>query len=429
MTNISRRTFSGLLGAAGAASALGLAGCASGGGAAGPHVVVVGGGFGGATVAKYIRRHDPSVRVTLIEPNKTFYTCPFSNAVVAGFKDMGYIARTYDTLASKYGVKVVHESVVGVDPAAKKVTTSGGTVIGYDRLVMSPGIDFKWGAVPGYDEAAAEIMPHAWKAGPQTALLRNQLESMADGGVVIIAPPANPYRCPPGPYERAGLIAWYLKKNKPKSKVLILDPKDDFAKRKLFEEGWEKAYDGMVEWVPGSKNGKVAKVDAKAMVLETDFDKHKGAVVNFIPPQQAGAIAFRAGLTDASGFCPVDRTTFESTLQKGIHVIGDACIADAMPKSGYSASSQGKVAAAAVVALLNGQPVAKASFINTCYSLVAPDYGISVAAVYEVGADGKIGGIKGSGGVSPAGANYQFRKKEADFAEGWYASIAQDTWG
>lgn len=426
MTKLTRRTFNGLLGTAGLVSAFGISGCANG--PAGPHVVVVGGGFGGATAAKYIRRRDPNMRVTLIESSKVFHTCPFSNAVLAGFKDMAYITKSYDRLASAHGVNVVNDTVVAIDPAKKTVTTKGGATFTYDRCIVSPGIDFKWGALPGYDQAASEIMPHAWKAGAQTALLRKQLEAMPDGGVFVISSPGNPYRCPPGPYERAGLVAWYFKQKKPKSKILILDSKDAFAKQKLFMEGWDKAYGEMIEWVPANKNGKVMKVDAKGMIVETDFDKHKASVANVIPPQQAGAIAFAAGLTDDSGFCPIDPVTFESTRQKGIHVIGDACIAGAMPKSGYSASSQGKVAAAAVIDLLNGRKPVAPSFINTCYSLIAPDYGISVAAVYEV-ADGKIAGVKGSGGVSPAGANYQFRKKEADFAEGWYASVSQDCWG
>lgn len=428
MTKITRRSFSGLLGTAGLVSAFGTAGWAAAPKKKGPHVVVVGGGFGGATAAKYIRRRDPNIRVTLIEGNTSFHTCPFSNAVLAGIKDMAYITRTYDRLASVHGVKVVHDTVTAIDPVKKTVTTKGGANLTYDRCVVSPGVDFKWDALPGYDEAASDYMPHAWKAGMQTVLLRKQLEAMPNGGVFVIAPPANPFRCPPGPYERASLVAWYFKQHKPKSKVLILDAKDAFSKQKLFLEGWEKAYGEMIEWVPAAKNGKVTRVDAKEMLLETDFDKHKVSVANVIPPQKAGAIAFAAGLTNDSGFCPVDPATFESARQKGIHVIGDACVAGEMPKSGYSASSQAKVAAAAVVDLLNGRQPATPSFINTCYSLIAPDYGISVANVYEV-ADGKIIGVKNTGGVSPTGANHQFRKKEADFAEGWYASISQDSWG
>ena len=423
MTNISRRTFTGLLGAAGALTlAGGLSACSSG-----PRVVVVGGGFGGATAAKYLKRYDPNLDVTLIEAEPTHFTCPFSNTVLTGMNDISYIERKFDKLTSMYGVKVFTDTVVAIDPVTKVVKTAGGKTFEYDRLIVSPGIDFKWNAIEGYDAAAAEIMPHAWKAGSQTLLLKKQLEAMPNGGLVVIAPPGNPFRCPPGPYERASLIAGYLKRNKPKSKLLILDAKDAFAKDKLFKEGWEKMYDDIIEWVPAAKNGKVTKVNAKDGTVETDFEKFKPAVANIIPPQSAGQIAISAGLADKSGFCPVDPNTFESTLAKNVHVIGDAAIAGDMPKSGYSASSQAKVCAAAIIALLKGEKPLPLSAINTCYSLVAPDYGISVAAVFAV-KDGKIASVPGSGGVSPLGANYQFRKKEADFAVGWYQSICQDSW-
>ena len=423
MTNISRRTFNGLVGAAGVLSMAGtLSACTSG-----PKVVVIGGGFGGATAAKYLKRYDPNLDVTLIDAGKSHFTCPFSNTVIGGLNDMSYIERKFDVLANKHGVKVYTDMVVAIDGAAKVVKTQGGKTFEYDRLVVSPGIDMKWNAIEGYDQAAAEKMPHAWQAGPQTMLLRKQLEAMPAGGLVVIAAPGNPFRCPPGPYERASLIAGYLKRNKPKSKLLILDSKDAFAKDKLFKEGWEKLYDDIIEWVPASKNGKVAKVSAKDGVVETDFEKFKPSVANIIPPQQAGKIAITAGLADKSGFCPIDPNTFESTMVKGIYVIGDAAIAGAMPKSGYSASSQAKVAAAAIVATLRGEKPGTMSAINTCYSLLAPDYGISVAAVFNV-KDNKIASIPGSGGVSPMGANYQFRKKEADFAVGWYQSVCQDSW-
>jgi sulfide dehydrogenase [flavocytochrome c] flavoprotein subunit len=423
MTNISRRTFNGLLGAAGVLSMAGTLSACSGG----PKVVVIGGGFGGATAAKYLKRYDPSLDVTLIDADKSHFTCPFSNTVIAGMNDMAYIERKFDVLVNKHGVKVHTDMVVAIDGAAKVVKTKSGQSFPYDRLIVSPGIDFKWNAIEGYDEAASHIMPHAWKAGPQTVLLRKQLEAMPAGGLVVISAPGNPFRCPPGPYERASLIAGYLKKHKPKSKLMILDSKDAFAKDKLFKEGWEKLYDDIIEWVPAAKNGKVTKVNAKEGVVETDFEKFKPAVSNIIPPQTAGKIALDAGLADKSGFCPVDPNTFESTLVKGVHVIGDAAIAGEMPKSGYSASSQAKVAAAAIIAMIRGEKPGEMSAINTCYSLLAADYGISVAAVFAV-QDGKIAGIKGSGGVSPMGANYQFRKKEADFAVGWYQSVSQDSW-
>ena len=423
MIKLSRRSFTGLVGAAGAvALAGGLSACTSG-----PRVVVVGGGFGGANAAKYLKRYDPTLDVTLIEAAPTHFTCPFSNTVIAGLNDISYIERKFDKLANLYGIKVHTDTVVGIDAATKVVKTAGGRSFEYDRLVLSPGIDFKWNAIEGYDEAAAQVMPHAWKAGAQTTLLRRQLEAMDNGGLVVIAAPGNPFRCPPGPYERASLIANYIKRHKPKSKLLILDAKDAFAKDRLFKEGWEKAYDDIIEWVPAAKNGKVTKVNAKDGSVETDFEKFKPAVANIIPPQTAGHIALTAGLADKSGFCPVDPNTFESTLAKNVHIIGDAAIAGAMPKSAFSASSQAKVCAAAIVALFKGEKPLPLSAINTCYSLVAPDYGISVAAVFEV-KDGQIATVPRSGGVSPLGASYQFRKKESDFASGWYQSICQDTW-
>jgi sulfide dehydrogenase [flavocytochrome c] flavoprotein subunit len=423
MTKISRRTFNGLLGAAGAVSAFGITGCGEA-----DRVVVVGGGFGGATAAKYLKRYNPSLDVTLIDEQKSHFTCPFSNTVLAGMNPMSFIERKFDALTSKYGVKVVNAHVSMIDGEAKKVVTADGQSFPFEKCIVSPGIDFKWGALAGYDEAASHIMPHAWKAGPQTVLLHKQLEAMPDGGHVIISSPANPFRCPPGPYERASLIAHYIKTKKPKSKVIILDSKDDFAKSGLFKEGWEKLYEKHLEWVPAAKGGKVMSVDAKAGVVATDFDKFKPSVANIIPPQSAGMIAIKSGLTNETGFCPINPNTFESTKVKNVHVIGDACIAGEMPKSGYAASSQAKVAAAAIVASLHGKDPVPFSAINTCYSLLNPEYGISVAGVYTV-AEGKIVGIKGSGGVSPKGANAQFRKKESDFASGWYASISQDTWG
>ncbi len=315
-----------------------------------------------------------------------------------------------------------------IDPAARKVSLKSGSVMEYDRLVISPGIDLKWGALEGYDEAASKAMPHAWKAGPQTLLLRKQLEAMPDGGVVLIAPPANPFRCPPGPYERASMIAHYLKTNKPKSKIIILDAKEKFSKQALFMGGWEELYGEMIEWRAASAGGSVSRVDPKAMTVETEFGDEKGDVINVIPPQSAGRIAVDAGLANDKGWCPVDQQTFESTMHKNIHVISNACIAGKMPKSGYAANSQAKACAAAVAAMLKGEQPGGVSFINICYSLVAPDYGISVAAVYRL-TDKGIVGVKGAGGVSPASAPDSFRRNEAKYAAGWYDSITSDMFG
>jgi sulfide dehydrogenase [flavocytochrome c] flavoprotein subunit len=311
---------------------------------------------------------------------------------------------------------VVRGRVSTVDPDAKSITLDGGDTIAYDRLIMSPGIDFKWDAIEGYDEAAAELMPHAWKAGPQTNILRRQLEAMPDGGVVAIAPPGNPFRCPPGPYERASLIAHYLKAEKPRSKVLILDAKDSFSKQGLFQAGWAELYGDLIEWVPFSEGGNVARVDPATNTIFTDFDEHKVDVANIIPPQRSNRLVDTAGLADGGDWCPINQTTFESTIHANIHVLGDASIAGRMPKSGFSANSQAK-------------DPASPSFINTCYSLVAPDYGISVAAIYRIIDDGTIAPVAGAGGVSPSDAPASTRALEAEYARGWYASITSDMFG
>jgi hypothetical protein len=294
--------------------------------------------------------------------------------------------------------------------------------------VLAPGIDFRWDALSGYGEAAAEKMPHAWKAGPQTLLLRRQLEAMRDGGIVIIAVPANPYRCPPGPYERASLIAHHLKTNKPKSKLLILDAKGAFSKQKLFQNGWAALYPDLIEWVALSAGGKVTAADAAAMTLTTDFGTHKADVANVIPAQKAGQIAELAGVADRTGWCPIEPVSFASTLQPNIHVIGDAAIAGAMPKSAFAANAQAKVCAAAVVVLLAGGTPMPSKLINTCYSLVAPDYGISVAGVYHP-VDGKLVDVEGAGGVSPLDAPAEVRAFEASLAAGWFRTITGEVFG
>jgi len=383
-------------------------------------VVVVGGGFGGGTVARFLAQagHD----VTLVERDATFSTCPFSNTVLGGIHDMSAITFTMDGLKAA-GVKVVQGEAIGAENG--QLTLASGDPLPYDRLVLSPGVDLIWGAIPGYDEAASEIMPHAWKAGPQTTLLRSQLEAMEDGGTVIIAAPANPFRCPPGPYERASLIAHYLKAEKPKSKVLILDAKDSFSKRPLFEEAWAALYPGQIEWVPFAEGGNVTAVDPGAMTVTTDFNAYGAAVANIIPPQRAGAIAQSAGVADATGWCPVKPDTFESTLVPGIHVIGDASLAGEMPKSGFSANAQGKVVAQAIDAIFRGEAPAAPKLINTCFSLAAPDYGFTVAGVY----DATLTSVEGSGGTSPTGASDEVHAMEADYARAWYATITHQIWG
>jgi sulfide dehydrogenase [flavocytochrome c] flavoprotein subunit len=420
MNRITRRSFTAMAGAAGAAFSMpNLAFGAT------ARVAVVGGGFGGATAARYLKRLDKDLDVTLIEASRKYITCPFSNLVLGGLRDMNSITHGYEGLA-KGGVRVVHATVQGIDPAAKRLSLSTGTPINYDKLILSPGMDLNFGAIPGYDRAAAERLPHAWKAGPQTLLLKRQIEAMPNGGVVIMVCPDNPYRCPPGPYERASMIAHYLKSKKPKSKILMLDAKEGFSKQALFQDGWKQVYGNMIEWLPGKAGGKVLSVDASAMTVKTEFGDHKGAVINVIAPQRAGEIARAAGFANEAGWCPVDFDSFQSKMNPDVYVIGDASVAGAMPKSGFSANSQAKVAAIAVILALAGKKPPSPALANTCYSLVAPKYGISIANVYRVTAQGLV---SVEGGVSPAEAPALVREREASYAVGWYDSITQDMFG
>ncbi|MCB1864233.1 MAG: FAD-dependent oxidoreductase [Chromatiales bacterium] len=425
MSRINRREFVGLLGGGLLLGAAGIPLSARAGAKA--RVVVIGGGYGGATAAKYLRLYDPGIEVMLIDRDEKFISCPLSNEVLSGERAMESLTIGFDGLAAR-GVKVVHAEVGEIDAAAKRVKLGNGQTLGYDYLVVSPGVDLRWDSIAGYSETAAEIMPHAWKAGPQTLLLKKQIESMPDGGTVIIAAPPNPFRCPPGPYERAAQIALYCKHHKPRSKIMILDAKSKFSKQGLFQAGWKQHYGDMITWVSSSDDGKVLGVDTGKRIVMTEFAEHHADVANIIPAQKAGAIAARAGLVDESGWCPVDQRSFESTLHKDVFVIGDACIAGAMPKSGYAANSQGKVAAANIAARANGHSVAPPSYVNTCYSLIAPEHGISVAGVYQF-VDGKIVSVKNSGGVSPADGDTALHKREAVYAHSWYRNIVGDIWG
>jgi sulfide dehydrogenase [flavocytochrome c] flavoprotein chain len=424
MTAKNRREFLRTAAAGATAALLPLPAIAQG---AGGRVVVVGGGFAGATCARFVKRIDPRITVTLVEASPTFTACPFSNGVIAGLRDLRAQQFGYDKFAADQ-VALQMAPATAVNAQARSVTLGNGTSLPYDRLVLAPGIDIRWDGLPGYTEAAAERMPHAWKAGEQTLLLRRQLEAMEDGGTVIIASPANPFRCPPGPYERASLIAYYLKTKKPKSKLIVLDAKDAFSKQRLFQNAWKELYPGLLEWVSLSSGGKVASVDVGAMTLVTDFGRHKADVANVIPPQKAGRIAELAGVADRSGWCPIDPATFESKLQPNIHVIGDASIAGAMPKSAFSANAQAKVCAAAVAKLLASGKPEEPKLINTCYSLVAPDYGISIVGVYRP-ADGQIKEVEGSAGVSPLDAPTSTRALEATFANAWFNTITTEVFG
>ncbi|KRT54320.1 FCSD flavin-binding domain-containing protein [endosymbiont of Ridgeia piscesae] len=428
---ITRRNF---VKGAGAATAVGIIGAPTLALGASKKVVVVGGGTAGATAAKYLKMADSSIDVTLIEANKNYYTCYMSNEVLGGNRTIDSIRFGYTGLA-KHGVNVVNDIVIGIDAGARVVKTKGGKSFNYDRCIVAPGIDFKWESIEGYDAKVAEDIPHAWKAGSQTVTLRKQLEAMKDGGTVAICPPPNPFRCPPGPYERASQIADYLKRKKPKSKIIILDPKPKFSKMGLFVQGWKDLYgygtaDSMIDWQgtpKGSDDNVLKSVNAKTRTVTTGFNEVTADVLNVIPAQKAGKIAFAAGLTKGD-WCPINLHTFESTIHKNIHVIGDASIAKGMPKSGYAANSEAKVCAASVAALLSGQEPGTPAYVNTCYSIVGKDYGISVAAVYRLAEDGsKI--TKVSGGLTAKDASAETRKREVQYAYSWFQNITNDIFG
>lgn len=425
---MNRRDFVKTTGAVAAVSALGFPHLAR---ADAKKVVIVGGGTGGATAAKYLKLADSSIDVTIIEPNETYYTCYMSNEVISGERPIESLAHGYEGLKG-YGIKVVHEAATAIDPEKKLVKTSGGNEFPYEHCIVAPGISLLFDRVEGMSAAAAEQLPHAWKAGAQTRLLRAQLEAMDDGGVFVITVPRSPFRCPPGPYERASQVAMYFKEHKPKSKIVILDSNQAFSKQGLFEQGWTRMYgygtdDSMIDWRPGP-DAAIERVDTDEMLIETAFDQVKGDVINLIPPQAAAQIAIDAGLANDTGWCPIDAKTFESTQHPGIYVIGDAAIADAMPKSAYSANSQAKVAAAAIAAAFNGEEPGTPSYVNTCYSIVGKDYGISVAAVYRLSADGQgIASVEGSGGVTPMDAEDFALAREVQYAYSWYDNIVADS--
>lgn len=392
-----------------------------------PKVIVIGGGFAGASCARLIKSEDRGIDVTLLEPNETYIACPLSNAVIAGLRELKVQQFGYRGLRA-HGVDVLHRRATAVDIEKRTVNLDDGRQLPYDRLVVAPGVDLRFDAIPGYTEAAIEAMPHAWKAGEQTLLLRRQLEAMNDGGVVVMSAPANPFRCPPGPYERASLIAHYLKTHKPRSKLILLDAKDVFSKQKLFEAAWKELYPGIIEWVPLSFGGQVVRVEPATRTIVTEFATHRADVANIIPPQRAAAVAAIAGVADQTGWCPVDPVTFESKLRPGVHVLGDAIIAGGMPKSAFAANSQARACAVAVVDLLRDRTPVTPKLINTCYSLVAPDYGISIAGVYQP-ANGLLTDVPGAGGVSPLDAPRSARAQEAVYAEAWFKTITSSVFG
>ncbi|RZT05370.1 NADPH-dependent 2,4-dienoyl-CoA reductase, sulfur reductase [Duganella sp. CF402] len=407
------------------ASAL-LAGCATITGQAKPHVIVIGGGYGGATAARYVRMwSEHTIDVTLIEPNASFISCPLSNLVLGGSKQLGDLTMT---MKAQHGIRIVRDTVTSINAEKRTLALAGGTTLSYDRLIVSPGVDFMWDQLPGMlKPGAQDSILHAWKAGAQTTALRAQLQAMPDGGTYAMTIPPAPYRCPPGPYERASQIAFYFSRHKPKSKVLILDANDDVvSKGPLFKKIWKERYAGIIEYRPSFRTADVDPANRTA--ISELGDKVQADVLNVIPPQRAGSIAVQTGLANANArWCGVDFLSFESTQAKNIHVLGDAiAVAPLMPKSAHMANQHAKVCAAAVVDLLNGRaPYAHPMLTNTCYSFVSDKDVIHVASVHAYDAEKKtLLVVSGSGGVSPGATAL-----EGEYAMNWARNIWADTLG
>ncbi len=421
-SKISRRRFNTLLGAASLAT-LATPNIALG---AKPKVVVIGGGAGGATAARYVAKDsNGEIDVTLVEPNKRYYTCFFSNLYLGGFRDLASIGHGYETLAIEHGINVVHDWAISVDGAAKTVMLGSGTSLGYDRLVLSPGIDMKYDSVPGYSIEAQSRVPHGWKSGTQVQIIKAQVEALPEGGTYIMVPPPNPYRCPPGPYERVSMIAHILSQKNPTAKIIVVDPKEKFSKQGLFSEGWERHYPGMVEWIGPDIHGGIASVDTENMSVETDFDTFNADAMSVIPGQKAGAIAMNAGVTDGD-WAPIVPATMQARADESIYVLGDASVASAMPKSGFSANSQAKVAANHIRAELTGSRMFDARFANTCWSLIAPNDGVKVGARYQAGAE-SIESVESF--ISQTGESDALRKTTYEESESWYSAITEDLFG
>ena len=419
----SRRKFGFLAG--GAAAAMAMPYVSAHGHARRPRVVVVGGGAGGATAAKLLAGTG-ALDITLVEPKKTYVTCFFSNQYIAGLRTLESLSHGYGALAGRYGIALVHERAAGIDPVAKSVTLAGGATLEYDRLIVSPGIDFRAGAIEGYDAAAAGIMPHAWRAGPQSVLLRRQLEAMEDGGEFLIAPPAKPYRCTTAPYERASLAAHYFTGRKPNCRIVILDAKDDFPLQDQFEDGWNRFYPGMIEVLPGEFSGGVRAVKPGSMEVVSDDEIFHPAVANIIPPQTAGRIALDSGLADETGWCPVEAVGFESRLAPGVHVIGDAANAAPMPKAAYSARRQAGSCAAAVARALTGSTAGAPGLGGACWSYLTPDNAVRERAAFAV-RDGVLARTELD--ISPVDEIDEIRNKAAGAGADWYRAITTGMFG
>ncbi len=419
---LDRRTFLGTTAAASVALAAPMV-LAQGSGK--PRVVVIGGGAGGATAARYLAKDSKGeIDVTLVEPTRTYFTCFFSNLYLGGFKEIDDLGHSYGGLAAS-GVNVVHDWAVGVDRDNKTVSLAGGASLKYDKLVLSPGIDFVDMSVPGWDVSAQNAMPHAYKAGSQTELLKAQLMAMPEGGVFAMVAPPNPYRCPPGPYERISMVAHYLKNNNPTAKIIVADPKPKFSKMALFQEGWNKHYAGMVDRIGPDFGGDIVEVDANAMTVSIDGEVTNVDVCNVIPAMKAGRIAEIAGVTEGN-WAPVNAADMSSKADADVYVLGDASQQGDMPKSGFSANSQAKVCAMAIRGALTGSNVFPAKFSNTCWSLIATNDGVKVGATYEA-TDEKIAKVDGF--ISETGESSDVREATYIESEGWYAGIVADMMG
>ena len=390
-----------------------------------PRLVVVGGGAGGATVAKCVARDaNGAIDVTLVEPLRQFTTCFHSNLYLGGFRSWDTLIHSYDALASRYGVTLVHQAGEAIDREKKAVRLSDGSQLPYDRLVVAPGIDLKFDSVPGYSEAASETIPHAWKPGPQIQLLKRQLDSIEDGALIVMIAPPNPYRCPPAPYERASMMAHVLKsKGHKNSLIVILDAKDSFADQALFQEGWEKHYPGMLEWQDPKIHGGIKHLDVATMTVETDLASYQANLINVIPAQMSGKLARDAGLANEGGYCPIDPATMQSAVDASVYVVGDACIAGEMPKSASSANSQAKVAASRIRGELTRTLTTPATYSTACWSLIESDDAVKVGGTYEPKA-GKIAAVETF--VSRTGESAALRRQTAMENMQWYADITAD---
>ena len=419
MALATRRYFIGGMGAVVAANAFPMPAFAQGK----PKVVVIGGGPGGATVAKYVAK-DGGVEVTLIEPLRQFTTCFHSNLYLGDFRSFGSITHSYAKLVKDHGVKHVRQIAAAIDRDKRSVRLANGTMVPYDRLVVAPGIDIKFDSVPGYSGAVSNKLPHAWKPGPQTQLLRSQLNALKDGSLIVMIAPPNPYRCPPGPYERVSMMAHVLKaKGHKKSRIVIIDPKPNFSKQALFAEGWEKHYPGMVEWQDPKMHGGLKNVDAKTMTVKTDLAEYKAALINVIPAQMAGKIARDAGLANQTVFCAINPENMKSAVDGNIFIVGDSCIPGDMPKSAFSANSQAKVAAMVIRGELANGRTFPARYTNTCWSLIETNDAVKVGGRYEA-KDGKITAVETF--VSKTGESTDLRKQTQDENMGWYSGIVAD---